>query len=461
MAELRSCTAVFATPEALSECELYYSEALVDREQALGGTHTVALLALGNYGHVLAAQGRPSEAEPLLREEMAGWKETAGPSHPSTLQATLALGRVLVELEQAREAEALARGAMLHASASGNGMAKQPYQLAITSAAASVMKMAGHKKEAEALLRKALQQSRDAAGPGDPCTLAVAQALADCAGATADAAKAVQSASASWTAQVPENAPNSVTIATDMVTQLLRPRWVADENSQLRFLPFDLVVSSSDVLTQLQPILTQALEHRRDAMGEEDAGTLTALGNLAACQMVLGDYAAATAGFRKQLAGQRAACGEDAVETLDSKANLARTLEAAGELDEAKRLFTQVADAAARAGGGATSRAVLVAVFNLARCEKALGDTKGAEWRMRQSQQACVNELGYTHLHTVVCTFSLAQFLQELERIDEADALLGEMRDSGAATAETMAQEAPVALCMPTSLQGVLYRFRP
>ena len=54
-----------------------------DREKELGSLHPHTLLAVGNYGALLAAGGSHAEAAPLLREERAGWSETLGAAGPS------------------------------------------------------------------------------------------------------------------------------------------------------------------------------------------------------------------------------------------------------------------------------------------------------------------------------------------------------------------------------------------
>ena len=66
-----------------------------------------AVSALHHLGKLLALAGRAAEAEPLLREALAGWQTRYGSDYRRAKNTALALGQCLIALGQTAEARPL------------------------------------------------------------------------------------------------------------------------------------------------------------------------------------------------------------------------------------------------------------------------------------------------------------------------------------------------------------------
>jgi tetratricopeptide (TPR) repeat protein len=66
----------------LSDAEPLLLEAMQGNRNTLGDTHPETLISINNYGTLLRAQGKLSDAEPLLLEAVQGNRNTLGDTHP-------------------------------------------------------------------------------------------------------------------------------------------------------------------------------------------------------------------------------------------------------------------------------------------------------------------------------------------------------------------------------------------
>jgi hypothetical protein len=67
------------------EAEPLLRECLAGRRTVFGGRHHATLASMYSLAQLLRSQGKLSEAEPLMREDLAASRETLGPKHPDTL----------------------------------------------------------------------------------------------------------------------------------------------------------------------------------------------------------------------------------------------------------------------------------------------------------------------------------------------------------------------------------------
>lgn len=213
------------------------------------------------------------------------------------------------------------------------------------------------------------------------------------------------------------------------------------------------------MLAQAEPLLQLAFDRRAARLGRGHAHALAAAGNLAVCRLALGRAAEAEALFREQQAGLEALGLEPSDPALlECGANVARALEAAGRLEEARDAFSAAAEEAAGQEGAAASGLLAARMLDLARCEAALGNGAEAEVVLREAFDNCEGEVGCAHPATRACAYALAQHLQDLGKLDEAEQLLEDFRQrSGEASrAEALEAEPPVALAVVTSVAGLL-----
>jgi hypothetical protein len=77
------------------DAEPLYLEALDGRRRTLGDSHPSTLFSINNLALLLQEQGKLVEAEPLAREALDGFRRTLGDSHPSTRAASAAVFSLL------------------------------------------------------------------------------------------------------------------------------------------------------------------------------------------------------------------------------------------------------------------------------------------------------------------------------------------------------------------------------
>ncbi|HKQ61266.1 MAG TPA: tetratricopeptide repeat protein [Candidatus Polarisedimenticolaceae bacterium] len=74
--------------------------------RVLGASHPNTLTALGNLGELLALEGRPAEALPLLTTSLEGTRQALAPTHVNVGIALRKYGACLTALRPHAEAEA-------------------------------------------------------------------------------------------------------------------------------------------------------------------------------------------------------------------------------------------------------------------------------------------------------------------------------------------------------------------
>ena len=79
-----------------TEAEPLLREALEKTRETLGNRHPHTITSLGNLGALLQAKGNLAAAEPLLREALEGLRETLGSRHPDALACIHNLGLLFV-----------------------------------------------------------------------------------------------------------------------------------------------------------------------------------------------------------------------------------------------------------------------------------------------------------------------------------------------------------------------------
>ncbi len=87
--------------------EEHMTSAVAAFESAYGSVHRETLTAVHNLGIVMQDQGRPAEAEAVLRRALEGRNATLAPDHPDILATKSALGNLYREMNRLTEADQL------------------------------------------------------------------------------------------------------------------------------------------------------------------------------------------------------------------------------------------------------------------------------------------------------------------------------------------------------------------
>ena len=138
-------------------------------DPAIGPDHPDTLDSRSNLARVLAARGRPEEAEAGYRAVLEARTRVLGPDHPDTLDSRSNLARVLADRGRLEEAEAGYR-AVLEARTRVLGP-DHPDTLDSRSNLARVLADRGRLEEAEAGYRAVLEARTRVLGPDHPDTL--------------------------------------------------------------------------------------------------------------------------------------------------------------------------------------------------------------------------------------------------------------------------------------------------
>ncbi len=316
----------------------HYSEA-VDaflQARALADTGRVTLSAagrihlLGGLGRALHYQGRYSEAEPVLSEDLALSTQLYGPDHPLTLASLNDFALLLEARGELKEAESLFRRA-LEVQERTLGPEHRD-TLALLNNLAQLLQGQGQLAEAEPLFRRALEVQERTLGPehpGTPVKLNNLASLLQARGKLREAEPLSRRAlEVSKRILGPEH-PYTLTMLNNLA-RLLHDR---------------------GELETAEPLLRRALEVRERVLGSEHPDTLALLSNLASLLSQRGELEEAESLYRRAIEVSERVLGPEHPDTLISLNNLANQLYAQGEMEETEPLYRRVLEVSERVLG--------------------------------------------------------------------------------------------------------------
>jgi serine/threonine protein kinase/Tfp pilus assembly protein PilF len=172
-----------------------------------------------------------------------------------------------------------------------------------------------------------------------------------------------------------------------------------------------------------EPLLRQALVVRRKVLGEDDPTVAESLNNMGALLWVTGDLAAAEPYYREALALRRRLLGDEDPAVTQSLNNLAVLLHSAGNLEEAEALYRETL-ALRMDVLGEDHPETINSMNNLGAVLRAKGDHDEAEPLLREALALRRKVLGEEHPEVAESMDELALTLQAGARYDEADPLL-------------------------------------
>ena len=168
--------------------------------------------------------------------------------------------------------------------------------------------------------------------------------------------------------------------------------------------------------------LTEVMEMRVEAMGDEHPDTLRSINDLAASVWNQGMYLEAEALDRRALEGRKKVLGNEHPDTITSANSLARDLSGQGKCSEAEALGRQTLEARERALG-MEHPDTLTSISYLACHLWSLGQFLEAEALHRRALEGREKVLGTEHPHTLGSVHNLALTLQKQGKYVEAEAV--------------------------------------
>ncbi len=200
------------------------------------------------------------------------------------------------------------------------------------------------------------------------------------------------------------------------------------------------------------PLLTKAVEIRRDQLGPEDPETLSSLGKLATAVNAQGRHAEAEKMQRELLGAQRRVLGPLHPDTLATLNNLGIAVNAQGHLAEAETIDRQALEERRRVLGP-DHPDTLTSMNNLANCVDDQGRYPEAEKIHRDVLEARKRSLGPEHPDTLISMNNLGGTLYEQGRLAEAERV---DRDVVAARLRVLGPEHPDTLGSMSNLGNAL-----
>jgi len=186
-----------------------------------------------------------------------------------------------------------------------------------------------------------------------------------------------------------------------------------------------LLLRDQGKLDEAEPLMREALDGRRNQLGNSHRDTLISVNNLAVLLRAQGKLAEAEPLMREALGGMRRQLGNSHPDTLISINNLAVLIRDQGRLAEAEPLMREVL-AELRNQLGNSRPNTLASINNLAVLLRDQGKLDEAEPLMRESLDGNRHQLGNSHRDTLISIDNLARLHQAQGRLTEAEPLMRE-----------------------------------
>ncbi|KAL1503881.1 hypothetical protein AB1Y20_012344 [Prymnesium parvum] len=209
-----------------------------------------------------------------------------------------------------------------------------------------------------------------------------------------------------------------------------------------------LMLLEQGKLEEAEPLLREAAEARRAALGDRHEETLSSINNLAGLLLEQGRREEAEGLYREALQARRETLGDRHESTLTTMSNLGSLLNDQGRLEEAAGLYREALEAR-RETLGDRHADTLTSINNLGSLLHDQGERKEAAALYREALEARRETLGERHPHTLTSINNLAGLLQEEGRLDEADALY---REALEARRETLGDRHPATVTLINNL---------
>ncbi len=391
--------------EAIEPCR----EQLELRRGALGDDDPLTLEALQNLGVALAEhESKYAEAEPLLRQALAGWERLLDEKHPRRLAAMNALGHALNMQNKFEEAEPL----FVKALAGRRQVFGKDHEKTLNSVyrLGALYKRMGQLEKAEPYYREAMENSQVVLGEDHPATMTFQNNM----GHLLDRMGRYAEAEVIYRKNLED-----------------RRRFLGREHRSTASTCNNLgaLLVQLNQYEEAESFLRTAMETNRRLLGDEHPSTLSTIANLGLVIKLQGRFTEAEVLMREAMTTNRKVLGEDHSQTLTTILNLAGLLKAQGRMAEAEALQLEALEGDRRTVGDRHPN-TLSSMHNLARLLEYQGRVEEAaevqEITLRNRRQA----LGPEHPQTLRTLDSLGILRYRLGEYGEAESLLRQALDT-------------------------------
>ena len=219
------------------------------------------------------------------------------------------------------------------------------------------------------------------------------------------------------------------------VIGLLREALVAQARAALERLPaaergtsrlinnLGMLLQDMGQLEEARPLYEEALQVRRETLGERHPGTLVLINNMGVLLKEMGKLEEAKPLYEEALQGCRETLGDRHRNTLASISNMGGLLKAMGKLEEA-RLLLEEAMQGCRAALGDRQPHTLTSINNMGYLLQDMGKLEEARLLLEEAVQASRETLGDRHPHTLISISNLADLLRTTGSLAEAELVL-------------------------------------
>ena len=373
--------------------------ALQTRRSLLGDDHPDTLMSIGNMGFLLQAQGKLTEAEPLLREALEGKRSLLGDDHPDTLGSINNMGLLLDSQGKLAEAEPFYREAL-----DGNRRVlgdDHAQTLNSINNMGYLLDAQGKLAEAEPFYREALEGCRRVLGDNHPYTLTSINnmgSLLQAQGKLAQAEPYFREALEGYRRVLGDDHPNTLTSINNL----------------------GMLLDALGKLAEAEPLVREALERRRRVLGDNHPSTLASIKNMGTLLQLQGKHAEAEPYFREAMEGCRRVLGDDHPNTLSSINNMGFLLNSQGRLAEAEPFYGEALEGCRRVLGDDHPQTLLL-IDNMAGLLLAQGKLAEAEPYFREALEGRRRVLGDDHPDTLLSINNMGYLLQAQGKLAEAE----------------------------------------
>jgi CHAT domain-containing protein/tetratricopeptide (TPR) repeat protein len=375
--------------------------ALAISHKALGQGHRETALSYYNLAQRLRDQGKPAEAEAMLRRALELSLKALGADHLATATISNDLAVTLFDQERYAEAEAMLRRALaIYLKALGEGhrsTARSCNDLA------EALRAQGKHAEAEAMHRRALAIYLKAVGEGHPATATsyynLAQALRD-----------------------QEKYAEAEAMHRRVLDFRRKAPGEGHRDTANSYTSLAAILSDQGKYREAEALHRRALAIYLKALGEGHRDTANSYSSLAGTLRDQGKYAEAEAMHRRALAIQLKALGEGHRDTATSYNNLAAALGDQGKMAEAEAMLRRALDIRLKVLGEGDPRTA-TSYNNLAVTLGAQGKHADAEALLRRVLDIRLKAQGEDHPRTAASYDNLAEALRNQGKSAEAEAM--------------------------------------
>jgi tetratricopeptide (TPR) repeat protein len=178
-------------------------------------------------------------------------------------------------------------------------------------------------------------------------------------------------------------------------------------------------------LEEARPLHEEAVQASRETLGDRHLNTLTSIGNMGLLLKTMGQLKEARPLYEEALQGRKETLGDRHPSTLRSVGNMGLLLEAMGQLEKARPLLEEALHAQ-RETLGDRHPETLTSIGNMGLLLQEMGQLEEARPLLEEALQARRETLGDRHPATLISIYNMGELLKNMGMLAEAIPLFTE-----------------------------------